>query len=88
MKPWGVLVGTLLAALGAVLAVALLAGVGLPDSASAAVQAGDGGLHTVLAVTAGLALASGVTLLGLGMGHWRRPLPPGPELSRTPDMRE
>jgi hypothetical protein len=87
MKPWGVLVGTLLAAIGAVLVVALLAGVGLPESASTAVQ-GDGGLRPVLAVTAGLAMASGMTLLGLALGHWRRPLPPGPELSRTPDTRE
>ena len=87
MKPWGMVVGTLLAAIGAALVVALLAGLGASDAAVA--TAPDGGeLRTVLAVAAGLALASGFTLLGLGMGHWSRPVPPGPELSRTPDMRD
>lgn len=89
MKPWGMVVGTLLAAIGAALAVALIAGLGAPEGGSAVATAPDGGeLRTVLAVAAGLALASGFTLLGLGMGHWSRPVPPGPELSRTPDMRE
>lgn len=89
MKPWGMVVGTLLAAIGAALAVALIAGLGAPEGGSAVATAPDGGdLRTVLAVAAGLALASGFTLLGLGMGHWSRPVPPGPELSRTPDMRD
>jgi hypothetical protein len=38
-----------------------------------------------LAVAAGLALAAGLTLVGLNAGRWRHPARPGPELDRTPD---
>jgi hypothetical protein len=40
-----------------------------------------------LTIAAGLSLAVGATLVGLSVGHWRRPVPPQPTVERSPDRR-
>lgn len=86
MHRFGMVLGLLLAVLGITGVVTLMLGVGA-DSASFT----PGGTQTArapFAVAAGLALAAGLTLLGLNAGHWRRPVPPGPQLDRRPDTGE
>jgi hypothetical protein len=86
MHRFGMVLGLLLAVLGITGVVTLMLGVGA-DSASFT----PGGAQTSrapFAVAAGLALAAGLTLLGLNAGHWRRPVPPGPQLDRRPDSGE
>jgi hypothetical protein len=85
MQRFGMVLGLLLAVLGITGVVTLMLGVGA-DSASFT-AAGEQSSRAPFAIASGLALAAGLTLLGLNAGHWRRPVPPGPELERSPDRR-
>lgn len=38
-------------------------------------QAGESGANVVLAPLSGLCLAAGVVFMGIGIGHWKRPVP-------------
>jgi hypothetical protein len=86
MHRFGMVLGLLLAVLGITGVVTLMLGVGA-DSASFTPGAAQSS-RAPFAIAAGLALAAGLTLLGLNAGHWRRPVPPGPQLDRTPDTGE
>ena len=82
----GFLAGVLLTATGLLMVLLIAMGVGLtPDRADAAILGVD--VRSFLTIAAGLCLACGVTLAGLGFGHWQRPVPPGPSLDHTPDRR-
>jgi hypothetical protein len=83
MQRFGMVLGLLLAVIGITGVVTLMLGVGA-DTASFT-PGGEQTSRAPFAIAAGLALAAGLTLLGLNAGHWRRPVPPGPELDRTPD---
>lgn len=79
----GMFLGLLLTAMGLVAAATLIFG---PIGDAATFPAADvTSSRAPLAAAAGLALAAGLTLVGLNAGHWRHPLPQGPELDRTPD---
>ena len=76
--------GVLLAAAGLLFVLMLAMGTGLmPDGTDATLVGVD--LRSLLTVAAGIFLAGGITLVGLGFGHWRRPQRPGASLDRTPD---
>jgi hypothetical protein len=82
----GLLAGVLLTATGLLLVLLFATGFGLmPDGTDAAVLGVD--VRSFLTVAAGLCLACGITLVGLGFGHWQHPVPPGPSLDHTPDAR-
>lgn len=83
MQRFGMVLGLLLAVLGITGVVTLMLGVGT-DSA-AFTPGGEQASRAPFAIAAGLALAAGLTLLGLNAGHWRRPVAPGPQLDRRPD---
>jgi hypothetical protein len=83
MQRFGMVLGLLLAAIGLVTAAAVMFGV--VGSAASYPPAGTPPSQAPLAVVAGLALAAGLTLVGLNAGHWRQPVSPGPGLDRTPD---
>jgi hypothetical protein len=84
MHRFGLVLGLLLAGVGLVAAATLILGLGNLDTGVYPAATATGS-NTPLAVAAGLALAAGLTLVGLNAGHWRHPAPPGPELDRTPD---
>ena len=86
MDRFGMVVGLFLAVLGVAGVLTLMFGIGADSSAFTPYGAQES--HAPLAIGAGLALAAGLTLLGLSLGHWRRPVPPGPELDRQPDSGE
>ena len=86
MLRFGFLAGVLLTATGLLMVLLIAMGVGLtPDRADAAILGVD--VRSFLTIAAGLCLACGITLVGLGFGHWQRPVPPGPSLDHTPDRR-
>jgi hypothetical protein len=84
---WQVGAGGLLTVLGVGLLFWLLGGAMAP---TAGLGSGISSTQSnpFLAVIAGLSLASGVTLLGLAAGRWKRPARRGPGLGQTPDDRE
>lgn len=86
MHRFGMVLGLLLAVLGITGVVTLMLGVGADSPSFTA--GGAQSSRAPFAVAAGLALAAGLTLLGLNAGHWRRPVPPGPQLDRRPDTGE
>jgi hypothetical protein len=75
--------GLLLSVAGFVAAAALI--FGPVGDAAAFPPASASYSRAPLAAAAGLALAAGLSLVGLNAGHWRRPVQPGPDLDRTPD---
>lgn len=94
------LLGALLLVFGLIAAAAGIAGIGQPDahdSGPAVVEqahqepTAETGGTLVLAVLAGLSIAGGGALIGLGMGHFRRPrkiVPPNsPDESRAATTR-
>jgi drug/metabolite transporter (DMT)-like permease len=79
--------GVLLALLGLMFMALVAMGTGLgPSGMDKSLYGVDA--RAALTIAAGLCLAVGVTLVGLGFGHWRRPVPPGPTLDHTPDRRQ
>lgn len=84
MSRFGFLSGVLLMATGLLMLLLIAMGAGLtPDRADAALLGVD--VRSFLTIAAGLCLACGITLVGLGFGHWQRPVPPGARLDHTPD---
>ena len=82
----GVPAGVMLVLLGLLFIGLLALGTGLgPGGSDASVYGVNA--RAVLTIGAGLCLAVGVTLFGLGFGHWRRPVPPDATLDHTPDRR-
>ena len=81
----GMFFGLLLTAIGLVAAAVLIFGP-VADAATFP-PTGVEYWRAPLAAAAGLALAAGLTLVGLNAGHWRQPIPPGPDLEHTPDRR-
>ena len=76
--------GVLLTTAGLLFVLLMAMGVGLtPSGADDALVGVD--IRSLLTIAAGLCLACGITLIGLGFGHWQRPVPPGPSLDHTPD---
>jgi hypothetical protein len=86
MHRFGMVLGLMLAVLGITGVATLMLGVGA-DSASFN-PSGAQMSRAPFAIAAGLALAAGLTLLGLNAGNWRRPVAPGPQLDRRPDSGE
>jgi hypothetical protein len=72
--------GLLLSLLGLAAAAMLIFG-SVGDAASFP-PAGAASSRAPLAAAAGLALAAGLTLVGLNAGHWQQPVPPGPGLDQ------
>jgi hypothetical protein len=83
MHRFGLILGLLLAVAGFAIAATVMLGF-IGDSTSYP-PTGAPLSQAPLAVVAGLALAAGLTLVGLNAGHWRQPVAPGPELDRKPD---
>jgi hypothetical protein len=79
----GMFLGLLLSAFGLVAAAALI--FGPVGDAATFPPAGASYWRAPLAAAAGLALAAGLTLVGLNAGHWRHPVSPGHDLDNTPD---
>lgn len=79
----GMFLGLLLSLLGLGAAAVLIFGP-VGDAASFP-PAGAASSRAPLAAAAGLALAAGLTLVGLNAGHWQQPVPPGSGLDHTPD---
>jgi hypothetical protein len=75
MRRFGFVAGVLLVAFGLLLLLLIAAGIGLtPDHQDAALLGVD--TRSFMTVAAGLCLASGITLVGLGFGEWKHPKPP------------
>ena len=85
MWAWGL--GGMLTSLGVGLLFWLLGGA-LAPTAGAGAAAPGAQFNPMLAIAAGLSLASGVTLLGLAAGHWKRPVQSGHGIGRRPDSQE
>jgi hypothetical protein len=86
MRQMSFAVGVLLAMAGAVLLLLVAMGVGLaPDGTDSQIVGVDA--RSWLTIGAGLLLACGITLVGLGFGRWQHPVPPGPSLEENPDRR-
>jgi hypothetical protein len=72
MLLFGVVVGVLLLLTGLLLMVLIALGVGLlPNGADSSLVGVDA--RSFMAICAALCLASGMTLVGLGLGHWQQP---------------
>lgn len=81
---WAIGIGGILTALGIGLLLWFLGGAMAPTSGPGS-GIGSSQSNLVLAAVAGLSLASGLALLGLGAGRWKRPSAPGTDASHTPD---
>jgi hypothetical protein len=74
MSRLGFLAGALLMAAGLLLLLLIAMGIGLmPDGADASLLGVD--IRSFMTIAAGLSLASGITLVGLNVGDWKRPKP-------------
>ena len=72
MSRLGFLAGVLLMAAGLLMLLLIAMGIGLmPDGADASLLGVD--IRSFMTVATGLCLASGITLVGLNVGHWTAP---------------
>ena len=82
MSRLGFLAGALLMAAGLLLLLLIAMGIGLmPDGADASLLGVD--IRSFMTIAAGLSLASGITLVGLNVGHWKHPKPQGEKLDEA-----
>ena len=72
----GFLAGVLLATAGVLLLLLIAMGVGLTLDGTDTSLVGVN-VRSFLTIAAALCLASGITLVGLGFGHWQHPRPEG-----------
>jgi disulfide bond formation protein DsbB len=82
MRPIGFLGGVLLTAAGLLMLLLIAMGIGLtPDGTDALVLGLD--IRSFMTIAAGLALAGGITHVGLNVGHWKHPKPQGEKLDEA-----
>jgi len=82
MRPFGFFAGVLLMAAGLLMVLLIAMGIGLtPDSTDALLLGVD--IRSFMTIAAGLGLASGITLVGLNVGHWKHPRPQGEKLDES-----
>ena len=86
MSRLGFLAGVLLMAAGLLMLLLIAMGIGLmPDGADASLLGVD--IRSFMTVVTGLCLASGITLVGLNVGHWTAPETSGRKARRGGDNR-
>jgi len=82
LRPIGFFAGVLLTAAGLLMLLLIAMGIGLtPDGTDALLLGVD--IRSFMTIAEGLGLASGITLVGLNVGHWKHPKPQGEKLDEA-----